>query len=131
MTLADNMAPPRRRGQHYTQKDLKEIQRMAEDRMTGRQIADAFGTTPDLLYGIMRYHGIKLSDQPRVPKKIAVLGKHPAGRILAMEADRRGLSSRELARRLLIVISENNMFNAILEDQDNGSDSSGSPEISV
>jgi hypothetical protein len=107
---------PPRRTHRYTRAELDEIRRMADQRCTGGEIAARFNTTPDRLYCLMRYHGIRLSDRPRVPRRIPFLGKTEMGKVLAQEADRRGLSCREFVCRLLTAIVEDNMFNAILED---------------
>jgi hypothetical protein len=104
---------------HYTSQELDDIRSMAANGRSGIAIAKKYGTTPDRLYCVLSYYKIHLLQPRRTRRPTRLLGGGLETRF-AVEADSRGITSKELMRKVLEVVTKDNLFSALLDMDDTG-----------
>lgn len=111
-------AGPRRPGRPriFTAAVLRTIPKWVADGATRRDIARALGTTVGSLEVICSQNGIPLRGSGG-GELLARLGRK-RWTVLRREAAARKITTLQLAVRLLAAVVDGNLFNAVLDDQD-------------
>lgn len=96
----------------FTPKNLEILSRMRAEGATSRQMAEAIGSTMNSVRQTLRHNRRKRPQDHKVEFRIGASTKD----LLCAEAERRGMKPRTLARKILLTITNDNLFSAILDD---------------